>query len=508
MSSVENPTKPESLKDEVHKAFTAYSKHAAAILKQPASLKVKMVAGSLKLAYIDPSLRLRLLVDQAEKSSELRKLSSIVEQTFHPYSSSNPSTGIPVVFMEPTYLCNFLRRSHFYSQIFRDAHVSIDDLFDLLWSSFFLRSVKTMKFSLLDGVSFSSARIKFDLFEIRKFSKKQLDALIDCETNRVFYPEAQLDTKFVSQYWFLVEESRADHGYREEQSNHQKSPAEVGKKVKKEIPAPLWPPVERKLPDGTLQLLSLHEWTPDWMRDEDQMWTGFTVPFSFQTNDDPFDEPYSIANLPRLEQIEVVLGIREGPFFMMEVEKQKEIQLQRVVEKGKIFLEILDKVGSDWHFVEIAMGYLAKAFLTDNSLDQLLWHMAVLEALLGDEDSDGVMKTIRRRIGNILGSTESEKNQVRKSFNKLYGFRSDLVHGNSYTKKAELHHLADARELARRVLLWFLDYLTWIDEEFQQRGRSYEYYPRRAELLSALDIDQASLNLIREFPPGFPRLTK
>jgi hypothetical protein len=50
------------------------------------------------------------------------------------------------------------------------------------------------------------------------------------------------------------------------------------------------------------------------------------------------------------------------------------------------------------------------AFLTNDDLDQILWHMTVLEALLGERNE--VTKSIRRRICNIPGSTKEERGKI------------------------------------------------------------------------------------------------
>lgn len=72
--------------------------------------------------------------------------------------------------------------------------------------------------------------------------------------------------------------------------------------------------------------------------------------------------------------------------------------------------------------------------------------------------------------------------------------------------------MTDARELARKVLVWFIDYLLWVDEHLRGKGITYDRYPQRRELLSLLDIDKAALDrmtgLIGIIPGDFPRLQR
>jgi len=136
-----------------------------------------------------------------------------------------------------------------------------------------------------------------------------------------------------------------------------------------------------------------------------------------------------------------------------------------------------------------------------------LWNITVLDCLLGEKGE--VTQTLKRRVGNILGTTEKERKEIRKQFGELYDFRSELVHGNAFKKKAQHHHLAQARNFARRVISWFVDYLLWVDNDFRQREISYEQYPRRDELLAVLDFDKASFNRLNRFigrlPATFPK---
>jgi hypothetical protein len=163
----------------------------------------------------------------------------------------------------------------------------------------------------------------------------------------------------------------------------------------------------------------------------------------------------------------------------------------------------------EWNFIEVAMALLEKAFVTELGLDQMLWHVAVLDALLSEENV-GVRQVMRPRIGNILGSTEADKKEVRKQFDELYSFRSELVHGKKFTDRAQYRHLAVARELARRTVLWFVDYLLWVDQHLQNQKIPYDRYPTRSELLTLLDFEKPALDrlssVIRTLPEGFPSL--
>jgi len=337
------------------------------------------------------------------------------------------------------------------------------------------------------------------VFKIQRFTKDELDTLTHRQINDIFYPNARLNTELASQFWFLVEEQPIIHRLSVEQSD--KSDVDTFFEDSSAV--------AREIPDRALRLLAMHDWTPQVTEDEVYVsidtvrtFSTFTLPFSFAVNDDILDSPHAIAPMPPLQPSPP--GWSTGP----DVEAQQEIDLIAIVNKGQKLLNIVDRVKPHWDFITVAMGYLGKAFFTDLNMEHLLWNVAVLDALLSDKAE--VRRPMRRRLSNILGETERDKTAIRKQFDELYEFRSDLVHGNTSTKKAEYHHLGKARDFSRRALVWFVNYLIWLDEDFRQREIAYESYPRRAELLAVLDFDKGSLNrldlLIGRLPTGFPKI--
>lgn len=147
---------------------------------------------------------------------------------------------------------------------------------------------------------------------------------------------------------------------------------------------------------------------------------------------------------------------------------------------------------SEWRFLDIALGFLIKAFFSEG-LQQLLWHISVVESLLG-EKKEGITELLSRRVACILGKTRKERASVYKSFKKLYDFRSDLVHGNRELLKANkiyVGHLREARHVARETLLWFVHCLDHVDSRFIESPCNHGL-PKREDILSMLDMDTGS----------------
>jgi hypothetical protein len=159
----------------------------------------------------------------------------------------------------------------------------------------------------------------------------------------------------------------------------------------------------------------------------------------------------------------------------------------------------------DWRFFETALGYFVKAFCSEG-FEQLLWHITTLEALLG-EKGEGLTEKLARRISAILGNTNQEKKALNRQFKDLYDFRSTLVHGGNFKKQVYVGHLREARSLARKVLLWFLHFLSNFQRGISE-GRLQERLLTRQEMLTIMDIDCENrarlVHLMRQLPETFP----
>ena len=449
-----------------------------------------------RVAYIDPGVRLRTLVEEAEDSAEFAELSSAMHQAL---PQQNYTEGM---------LQTFFRRSRFYLRAFKGEQLSPDELFNRLCSELFQRSVKITIMRILVGVNFASRVIDCGAFKIQKFTKDELDILTGKEVNDVFYPLARMDTNILSQYWLLVEEYSSDRGVNSVATDSSTNEAAFDfDALFDELSA-----VKLETPDRPIQLLAIHDWTPDYTEEElnemqtnieaiKHAWHGITVPNRFEFSDDLFREPVY------LEELRVGSPDPFDEDFAIAIGKGQETEIKKIIEKGSKLLKVVERAKPNWDFVPVAMGYRGKAFLTQRSLEQLLWNIAVLDSLLSEKDE--VTQSMKRRLGNILGETEQKRKEIRKEFDELYDFRSDLVHGNTFSKKVRNHHLLKARQLASWILAWFMDYLLWVDEDFRQREIGYEHYPRRDELLYVLDFDSASLNRVNHFigrlPTSFPK---
>ena len=231
-------------------------------------------------------------------------------------------------------------------------------------------------------------------------------------------------------------------------------------------------------------------------------------------DDNWLDSPSDTPDLSRLETESLIdnatdeeIGTR--PLVCIHLDKGETDQFRIFVQRAKGLLADLRIQQNDWQFVEIALGYFIKAFFTQG-LEQLLWHLTTLEALLGEKRKD-VTERLAQRVSSILGKNENEREALKKQFKDLYRFRSNLVHGNQFQEQVFSGHLRDARDLARRTLLWFLHYLTHIQASILN-GQPVENIPNREKILLLLDMNERSRGrlsrLIEKLPTGFPNVSE
>jgi hypothetical protein len=83
------------------------------------------------------------------------------------------------------------------------------------------------------------------------------------------------------------------------------------------------------------------------------------------------------------------------------------------------------------------------------------------------------------------------------------------MHGNRSEKDVYRKHLREARDFARRTLVWFLEYLVMVQDEISQ-SQSNIKFPKRDLLLKLLDMDATERSqlktLLQILPPDFSHL--
>ena len=137
-----------------------------------------------------------------------------------------------------------------------------------------------------------------------------------------------------------------------------------------------------------------------------------------------------------------------------------------------------------------------------------MWHITTIEAILGEKVDAGLTKLLKTRVGRILGKTPDDQRQIRKNFDALYSLRSDLVHGNADVSNQTIYlgQLGQAREMARALMVWMLEYLRHVRHALPSGSE----LPSRETILNTVDMDEQSRPLVAtvlaSLPKEFPNI--
>ena len=499
---------PNALKEDpidmIERAFHAYTKAVETKFKasrRPPTTKRGLVELRNKARHLCD------LVDQLEDGPEF---SALVEKTRSAFHGDWHSARGASWWRDP--IRNFFCRTGYYTDTFAGSDAPCA-LFERYEAAFQRRSVHTKYMAPLEFVNFPKSELKFSGFEIRKFDRKELEEIVGNDVNRVLYPYAFFHNETLAalqEYWFIVvripeEARRLGRIY---------SSAAVAAAVKGRVflEYTRFPPAIERV----LARLVLFDWVGDpqdplTYSGQDGLPFGFEIPFVLRVDDNDLKGPESAPDLSKLKSYgtkvnPVTEEEYEAPYVTFNLNEPRVAALEEYIQRADECLRNLEKKKHDtklpyletldtrWPFLKVAIGNLIKAFFTEG-LDQLLWHITALEALLG-ERGPGVTASLAKRIAAILGTTEEEKEKRRKQFKELYQLRCDLVHGNQFKKDTHRQQLFEARMMALRVTIWFVHYLGEMAARVKEESWQGEVL-KREDFLALLDLSNADRDRLK-----------
>lgn len=392
---------------------------------------------------------------------------------------------------------SFFRRSGYYLDLCGGRETSSVTLFQLFMEAFQRKTVQVRYLVPLGTVDFGLDSVAFGRFRLRRFSAAELRDVLALAANKIFHYWLDVNVDELTPYWFL------DFTVDEDSLRIDEIVIpDAGTNLQKEFTS-LPNPILR-----ALQPLILYDWDSVARWTYPEGWARFDIPFVLEISNDLLSPPRWIPPVPSFPKEEVCTeggDLTDVPFYRFDMSADQSLLFsQFIVEVDNI----LERLSNEWAFLRLALGFLNKAFFS-GGLQGLLWHMTSLEAVLG-EDREGLTSRLRKRLAFILGSTDGPK-AVAKTFDELYDLRSKLVHGDQKLAEKEIDggQLGNARQLARRTLLWFLHYADHVQRTFELSGDA-DQLPTRADLLAALDLPFESREkmkrLLEALPPEFPRL--
>lgn len=326
---------------------------------------------------------------------------------------------------------NFFRRFSTYYDIYLRHRINSDLLFNKYIEAFQRTKINELYLAPLEYINFAENNMDFGQFHIKKFTINDLNEIFQNRINKIFYPNAFIDAEQIEEYWFLCVTKSVSAPFIKPGEIHLDC-AEGMNICHVDIEYANYP--EEILP--FLKSLSLFNWGSDWLKesfknnkkeikDIEVGWLRFHIPFVYIINDNLLDHPNHAPNLSLLskepyfdESIQDVYW--RSPSYI-DFDKDKTNKFKEFVTHISNLLLSIKSDKYNWQFYDVSLNFFIKAFFS-NGIEQLLWHIISIEALLGQDESS--TKNITNRIGRLLGKQEAKYFRE-----KLYKFRSDLVHG-------------------------------------------------------------------------------
>ena len=319
-----------------------------------------------------------------------------------------PADGIWIVNMWRSELENFFRRTGFYEDIYAGRQsLSTEALLQKYKACLEQNDCQVRYLAPIDAIDFGITHFDLGDFSIRKFSVEQIDDLFENSRRKIFYPASIIQSKNLADYWCLDVTIRTDRPSHDSPIDWDFSPS-----FQKEISS--FPkPIENALKKlvlfdwqliQTIEAPSNHtktQWEPG------KGWCRFYVPAVLSMTDDLFSHPGGSVVIPPIdEELRHVGENGEDEIWVpsyLNMSDEERDQLTTLITRLNELIPRLTAY-KKWLFLDVALGFIVKAFFSEG-LEQLLWHIAVVESLLG-ENKEGLTSLLARRVACITGRSK------------------------------------------------------------------------------------------------------
>lgn len=467
------------------------------------------IQGRVRL-LLDEEELLRRAVKSLEESQDFSELAKATAQDYHEDEFETRISGKWEMHAQA-----YFRLSGLYLSLSKGQAPPLSEVIEHYRAAFQAESHIVTHLAPLEFVGFSEDVIDCGGFQIRRFTREELDAILKNPVKKIFYERAYIDSKEIEDYWFLhVKE---------------KVPAKEPGRTIVVLDARVTSSYSQypQAVQAALTRLALYNWGSNpygpptkTLQAKYDAWDGpFRphIPFVISCSDCLIEWPRRGPDLTELVKVPVfdpVTGEELGE------EPSRgwwdERDLEAFVRHCGTLIARLQSYRGQWGFVETALGFFVKGFTApprpmelpgEGGLEQLLWYITAIEAVLGQKVDAGLTKLLLTRVSKVLGRTKEERKDYYRRFDTLYTFRSDLVHGNAglASKEIYLGHLSEARDFSRGVVLWMLGYLNHVAEHLPAGSQAV---PSREDLLAVLDMGadsrQHTAGVLQNLPTTFP----
>src|SRR5262249_18481313 len=143
-----------------------------------------------------------------------------------------------------------------------------------------------------------------------------------------------------------------------------------------------------------------------------------SLPFTIQIPNGFLDSPPAAPDLSDLPMEPIMDNdgeeVGERPYVAFDI-SEGETEFREFVKNTGVVVEKTKQV-PQWQFMDVALSFMEKGF-RDSGLEQLLWHITAIEALLG-EDVSGLTNLLRDRVSFVLANSPQERKKIKKVFEK------------------------------------------------------------------------------------------
>jgi hypothetical protein len=525
-----------------HNLKKAFNDYLGLIQKKIVKCKRDDKTTNVLNLIINKSLEIRDLIAKTENHPYFKKLIEHTENTFHKRARWADAVQMSAgrnfgAYIYETLLCecavqNYFRKSGCYNDIYNNKQIEAVKLYEKYCDSFKQQTIIRTYLAALDrSIRFkNNPSMDFEEFRLQSIPSEELNKLLNNEINRIFYPWAVINSDLIEKDYFLIIKKEYDisdlerlEWAREDYSikPHQNIPKTV-LSVLSPIVLYNWHsstlPVEYQL---ELIMHSNEEYDERGEPSGDESWTnivkkaensygfinydfiGFEFPYILIVDDHLLSFPLK-QNLPEKIADSSIFYPDDTPIHYFDEEKTEKFK-NFVIDKNKLLDNLGCDINNQWNFLDRAVSYLIKAFFS-HGLEQLLWNITVLEALVGERPD--IQSNLARRVSIILCDTEAKRKELRKIIYELYDYRSRIIHGDKGPQGVYSEHLSLARHLARKTLLWFIHYLHYLKST--NITKNEEDLPTREDILMMIDLKENKQRLIRNLldnvPDGFPNI--
>jgi len=459
-------------------------------------------ATDLKLGGAQRLGNLRMAVELEEQTASLRALCSVCLANVTVTGSSLGSSSVT----EETWaraLGAYLRNSGAYLSVAHSAPVDYHGLAARLVEEAARDESTVTYYAMLEGVDLEADEISWGNYRLVHVDRSSLQDILSMPTRALFFEDPPQDLNRLAHHYFLVASAPMPTGFGGALQRLQRHWSTKQHMHPTDLPEPI---------EDALATLALYDWQPEWGEDDRAAevakqlgWMGFRVPLVLETSDDLLHLPRRIPDTsevtmtpvpgPRGEEIG---QMPERTF--LELDAAQTQQLQESMAELQVHRDARAS-SSSADFLRVAANAVLKALLA-SGMEQLLWHITAIEAVLGEvREGESTTSLVARRLCSILATTKTARKGLRKQFTELYGFRSALVHGRRPKTDVYRGHLRRARELARPIVVWGLRALAHLQS---QAAADASLAPQRKDLLRLADLTEHERKRLTRYAEGIP----